>query len=62
MCQEVQELKNELTMLFALKKIYSEIEYKERTKLWRKKWVDMALTHNCSDHNEDKMNFTISLN
>ncbi|MHB1106567.1 MAG: hypothetical protein ACYCZ2_09410 [Lutibacter sp.] len=62
MCQEVQELKNDLNRIRTSKIILTEAEYQEQMSQWKRKWIDMALTHNCSKHNDDKMIFTISLN
>ena len=69
MCEEVQELKNELRVLIALKNIYSAEQYKRQKDLWSRKWVKLALKHTCSPDentnnkkNSDPGTFTFGLN
>lgn len=69
MSEEVQELKNELRVLIALKNIYTAEEYMRKKDLWNKKWVKLALKLTCSPgentnnkKNNDLGTFTIGLN
>lgn len=63
MCQKVQELKNELNLLITFKNNYSPEEYRILRGLWRRKWIDLALSlDDGPTEDNDPDVFTISLN
>jgi hypothetical protein len=62
MCKEIDELYNELELIELTKHPYSKGEYLKNLKSLKRKWVNTMLTHKCDNNNNDKINFTISLN